>query len=64
MKMETTNALRIRASRFFTDRYAYRTQPDYLSELIAFGVIVLIAVWPMVLLANAMALGREITAEQ
>ena len=55
MNMETTNSIRVRASRFFSDRYAYRAQPSYLSELVAFGVIVLIAVWPIVLLADAMA---------
>ncbi|MGH7981634.1 MAG: hypothetical protein ACREFF_00645 [Candidatus Udaeobacter sp.] len=59
MNMETTNSIRIRASRFFTDRYAYRAQPNYLSELIAFGIIVFIAVWPMVLLANAMAVAPK-----
>lgn len=55
MNMETTNSIRVRASRFFSDRYAYRAQPNYLSELVAFGVIVFIAVWPVILLANAMA---------
>jgi hypothetical protein len=53
--MESTNSLRVRASRFFSDRYAYRAQPDYLSELVAFGMIVFIAIWPIILLANAMA---------
>jgi hypothetical protein len=55
MNMETTNSLRVRASRFFTDRYAYRTQPDYLSELVAFGMIVFISIWPIILLGDAMA---------
>jgi Uri superfamily endonuclease len=55
MNMETTNSIRVRASRFFSDRYAYRTHPDYLSELVAFGTIVLIAIWPITLLADAMA---------
>jgi hypothetical protein len=55
MNMETTNSMLVRASRFFSDRYAYRAQPDYLSELIAFGVIVFIAVWPIILVAHAMA---------
>ena len=55
MNSETTNPLRVRASRFFSDRYAYRAQPDYLSELVAFGMIVFIAAWPVILLANAMA---------
>ena len=55
MNLKTKNSLRIRASRFFSDRYAYRAQPNYLFELVAFGIIVFIAVWPIVLLANAMA---------
>jgi hypothetical protein len=55
MNMETTNSIRVRASRFLSDRCAYRTLPDYLSELVAFGTIVLIAVWPIILLADAMA---------
>jgi len=55
MNMETTNSIRVRASRFFSDRYAYRAQPNYSSELVAFGIIVLIAIWPIILLANAMA---------
>jgi hypothetical protein len=39
--MKATNSLRSRASRFFSDRYAYRERPDYLIELVAFGVIVI-----------------------
>jgi hypothetical protein len=55
MNMETTNSIRVRVSRFFSDRYAYRTRPGYLSELVAFGLIVVVAIWPIILLANAMA---------
>jgi hypothetical protein len=55
MNMENTNSMRVRASRFLSDRYAYRAQPNYLSELVAFGIIVSITVWPIILLANAMA---------
>ncbi len=55
MNMETTNSIRVRASRFFSDRYAYRAHPNYSSELVAFGIIVFIAIWPIILLANAMA---------
>jgi hypothetical protein len=47
--MKTTNSLRVRASRFFSDRYGER--PDYLIELVAFGVIVITATLS---LANAM----------
>jgi hypothetical protein len=49
--MKTTNSLRIRASRFFNNRYAGGERPDYLVELVAFGII-LIAV--TLSLANAM----------
>jgi len=55
VNMKTTNSLRARASRFFSDRYAYRAQPNYLSELVAFGVIAATVVWPVLLLAHAMA---------
>jgi hypothetical protein len=47
--------MRIRIRRFISDRYAYRTQPDYLPELIVFGIIALIALEPMFLLASALA---------
>jgi hypothetical protein len=50
--MKTTNSLRVRASRFFSDRYAYRERPDYLIELVAFGLIVITAILS---LADALA---------
>jgi len=53
MKNKTPTPIRLR--RFITDRHAYRAQPDYSSELITFGVIVLTIFWSMVVLASAMA---------
>jgi hypothetical protein len=53
--MKSTTPTRIRVRRFITDRYAYRTQPNYISELVVFGIIVLSAAWPVFLLAGAMA---------
>ena len=53
--MKNTAPRRMRVRRFITDRYAYRTQPDYLSELITFGIIVLTVFWSMFVLASAMA---------
>jgi len=50
--MKPTTPVRIRASRFVTDRYAYRERPDYLIELVAFGIIVITAILS---LADAMA---------
>jgi len=49
--MKTTNPLRIRASRFFSDRYGCRERPDYLVELVAFGII---------LIAVALSLGNAV----
>jgi hypothetical protein len=53
--MKPTTPVRIRFRRFITDRYAYRTQPNFLSELVVFGIIVLLAAWPMFFLASAFA---------
>jgi hypothetical protein len=53
--MKSTTPTRIRIRRFITDRYAYRTKPDYLPELVAFGIIVLIALGPLFFLAIAFA---------
>jgi len=53
--MKNTSLTPIRVRRFITDRYAYRAQPNYLSELVAFGIIVLTAFWPIFVLASAMA---------
>ena len=53
--MKDTTPTRIRVRRFLTDRYAYRTQPNYLSELVAFGIVLFTAGWPILILAKAMA---------
>jgi hypothetical protein len=53
--MKDTTTRRMRVRRFITDRYAYRAQPDYSSELITFGVIVLTVFWSMFVLAGTMA---------
>ena len=41
-----------RARRSLTDGYAYRERPDYLIELVAFGIVVITAILS---LANPMA---------
>jgi hypothetical protein len=55
MKGALTTPTQMRVARFITDRYAYRAQPDYSFELIAFGVIVLAIFCSMFILAGAMA---------
>ena len=39
--MKTTNSLRSRASRFFSNQRAYTERPDSLVELVAFGIILI-----------------------
>jgi hypothetical protein len=53
--MKSTTPMRIKVRRFITDRYAYRTQPNYLPELIAFGLVLGAVSWPIFLLASAFA---------
>ncbi len=53
--MKSTTPTRIRVRRFITDRYAYRAQPNFLSELVASGIIVLTGFWPIFVLASARA---------
>ena len=51
--MKDTTPTRIRIRRFITDRYAYRTQPNFLSKLVAFGIIVATAAWPIFMLTSS-----------
>jgi len=53
--MKNITPFRIRLSRFITIRYAYRTQPNYLCEFVAFALVVLTAILPLFALAHAMA---------
>jgi hypothetical protein len=56
--MKNTTPFRMRLSRFISNRYAYRTQPNYLFDLVAFALLVLTAIMPFYALAHAMAAMR------
>jgi len=56
--MRTTIFRRPRTCHFFSDRYAYRERPNFLPELMGFGIIVITAIWPILLMANAIATMR------
>jgi hypothetical protein len=56
--MKTTMPIRQRISRFLETRYVQRARPDYLPELALFGVILILAAWPMLSLAAALDLLR------
>lgn len=43
--MKPITSMRIRVVRFLTNQYAYRERPDYLIELVAFGVMAITAIF-------------------
>jgi len=45
--METRIPIGQRISRFLEERYVHRTRPHYFPEFAVFGVILILAVWPM-----------------
>ena len=51
--METKMPIGQRISRFLETRYVHRSRPHYLPELAGFGVILILAVWPMLSLVAA-----------
>ena len=51
--METKMPIGQRISRFLEERYVHRAQPHYGPELAAFGVILILAVWPTLSLVAA-----------
>ena len=55
--MKTKMRLGQRTARFLETRYVHRAHPHYLPELAGFGIILILAVWPMLSMV-AMALER------
>ena len=49
--MKTTMPMRLRILRFLEERYVHRAHPHYWPELAVFGVILFLAVCPMLWLA-------------
>ncbi len=56
--MKTTMPIGQRISRFLEERYVHRARPHYLPELALFGLILILAAWPMLTLASALNLLR------
>ncbi len=56
--MKTTMPIGQRISRFLEERYVHRARPHYLPELALFGLILILAAWPMLSLAAALNLLR------
>jgi hypothetical protein len=51
--METRMPFGQRIARFIEDRYVHRAHPHYFPELAGFGIILILAVWPMLTLVAA-----------
>ena len=51
--METKIPIGQRISRFIEERYLHRARPHYGPELAGFGIILILAVWPMLSLVAA-----------
>ena len=56
--MNSTMSIRVRLARFLDERYSQRAHPHYFPELAVFGLIVLMAIWPIFSLAAAMQIVR------
>jgi len=51
--MKTTMPMGWRIRRFIETRYVHRARPHYLPEFAGLGVLVILAVWPMLSLLAA-----------
>ena len=58
--MKTTTSMRLRVSRFLSERYSQRERPSYFAELFLFALIVITAIWPIFSLVHAVANGNWI----
>jgi hypothetical protein len=56
--MKTTTSMRVRVSRFLSERYRQRERPGYFADLFLWGVIVITVTWPLFSLAHAMEMLR------
>lgn len=58
--MNTATSMRLRTSRFLSERYYRREQPGYFVELFLFALIFITVTWPIFSLAHALAEGNWI----
>jgi len=52
--MNNTLSMRIRISRFLSERYQHRERPCYFVDLFLWFVIAIMVAWPLMQLAQAM----------
>ena len=56
--MNNLTSMRVRASRFVSERYRLRERPGFFADLFCWGLIVIIVMWPLFSLAHAMKMLR------
>ena len=55
---DSKTSMRLRISRFLSERYAQRERPGVAAEFVLLALIALTAIWPMFTLAHALGLSR------
>ncbi|MGB8341975.1 MAG: hypothetical protein WCE51_10325 [Chthoniobacterales bacterium] len=55
---DAKTSMRLRVSRFLSERYTQRERPGVAAEFLLLALIVLTAIWPMFTLAHALGLNR------
>jgi len=56
--MNNMPSMRLRASRFLSERYQQRERPSYFTDLFLWALIVIVSMWPMSALVQAMEMLR------
>ena len=56
--MNNMSSMRVRFARFLSERYEQRERPSCLADLLLWGVVIMVATWPMFMLARAMEMMR------
>ena len=56
--MNNMTSMRLRVSRFLSERYQQRERPCYFTDLFLWALIVIIATWPMFAVVHAMEMLR------
>ena len=54
VQMSSFTTMRVRASRVLSERYHHRERPNYFADVILWGLIIILAVWPMLSLVAAL----------
>jgi hypothetical protein len=54
--MINLTSMRLRASRFLSERYQQRERPCYFTDLFLWTLIVIVSIWPITTIVHAMGM--------